>query len=228
MDAIEKQLQELKRQLLVEGPRGIPYAVLIEKLTNYLDIKNSSLKMTEPENVYWQAFLRLLREIENSIPRSSKYENGADDHTRWLERIFRNFLRPYMEETEVVHSDFGKENNLTFYKFEQTGHDVFHYGPGLPYADLISLTTNKKYDVKHNHVDANKAHDANYLINYQNDGTCLVYDVAGLKAGQLPVDSMVGYFECAPISQLLNDYGLPYDLFAMSQKELEKYFNFQE
>lgn len=216
------------RKLLTGSPEGIPYVVLIDTIRKYLAIKNSDKPITEFENAYWQAFLKLLREIENSIPRSSKYENGTDDHSKWLERVFQNFLRPYMEEDEVVQSDFGKENNLTYYKFKQTGHDTFHKGPGLPFADLVSITTKKRYDVKHDHVDANKAHDAEYLINYQNSGTCLIYDVAELKSGKAPIDCMVGYFDCASISQLLNEYGLPYNLFIMQQKELEEFFNFQE
>ena len=223
-----KSINDYLAELHTKYPQGIPYLTLIESVSFYINNK-SRFSLNTPAFNKWQAFLLFIREIENSIPRSSSYkQDGANDHTRWLERVFRNFLRPFLEETEVKNSNFGIDNNLDFYKATETLHDIFHYGPGKPFADLIDVKTKIKYDVKHNHVDAEKAHDADFLINYQENGICLVCSVEKLKAGANIPDSLREYFDCRSVPDLLAANNLPPDLFSAYQKDLENMLGFVE
>ena len=221
-----KSPAEYLDELHIKYPIGIPYLKLLECVRFYI---NNKSRLDKSALNKWQAFLLLIKEIENSIPRYSYYNsNGTiDNHTKWLERAFRNFLRPFLEETEVKNSDFGQEKKLEFYKAKETLHDIFHYGKGKGYADLISGITGKKYDVKHNHVDTNTAHDANSLINYQENGTCLVCNIEDLKAGKSVIYSLEEYFDCRSVTDILASYGLTTDLFRLTQKDLEQLLDFK-
>lgn len=160
----------------------------------------------------WEEYLEKLKIIESTIPTYSYYNYGVDDHTNWLVRIFRFFGRAFLEETEVKNSMLGKVLNL---QWVDENSQYFHGGEGKPIADLIDKN-NDMYDVKHNSFSFEHAHNAKYILNYENGGTVL------LK--QQNSDEIIVFTFCKSIKDLEQAYGLPNNFFELSQNDLEEFF----